>query len=125
MWEGDADPVWSAHPQAARQSFPNLSLAQGRRLLKQIHQLGPVDVGADAEIDIVQPGTPLAEFHPLSMAALGPAAVKADALTAEQVAALVDRPRLTSSADVSYTSASGGAGAAQRSDWTHGPGYQP
>jgi SAM-dependent methyltransferase len=92
MWDGDADPIWSAHPQAARRSFPNLSLCQGRTLLKQIHQLGLVDVGADGEIDIVQPGTPLAQFYRLSMAALGPPTVNANALTPEQAAALVDRP---------------------------------
>jgi SAM-dependent methyltransferase len=92
MWDRDADPVWSTHPQAAKRSFPNLSLSEGRTLFKQIHQLGLVDVGADGEIDIVQPGTPVAEFYRLSMAALRSPTVNADALTPEQAAALVDRP---------------------------------
>jgi trans-aconitate methyltransferase len=92
MWADDADPIWSSHPQAIQQAFPNLSLCQGRTLLKQIHQLGLLDVGADAEIDIIRPGTPLAEFYRLSMTALGPPTVHAKALTAEQAKALVDRP---------------------------------
>jgi hypothetical protein len=75
-----------------QQSFPDLSLSQGRALLRQIHQLGLVNVGADGEIDIIRPGTPLAEFYRLSMAALGPPTVQAKALTAVQAAALVDRP---------------------------------
>jgi hypothetical protein len=37
-------------------------------LLRQIHQLGLVEVGADAETDVIQPGTPPAEFYRLSMA---------------------------------------------------------
>jgi 2-polyprenyl-3-methyl-5-hydroxy-6-metoxy-1,4-benzoquinol methylase len=92
MWAGDADPIWSSHPQAIHKSFPNLSLSQGRTLLRQIHQLGLVDVAADAEIDIIRPGTSLAEFYRLSMVALQPAIVQANAVTAEQAAALVDRP---------------------------------
>jgi trans-aconitate methyltransferase len=92
MWAGDVDLIWSAHPRAVQKSFPNLSLSQGRTLLKQIHQLGLADVGSDAEIDIIRPGTSLAEFYRLSMAALGPPAVHAHALTAEQATDLVDRP---------------------------------
>jgi len=92
MWLADADPVWATHPEAAKKAFPDLSLSRGRGLLREVHQLGLVDVGADAEADIIEPGTPLAEFYRLSMAAIGPAAVKAGALTAEQAAALVERP---------------------------------
>ena len=51
-----------------------------------------VDVGADAEMDIIEPGTPLAEFYRLSMAAIGPPAVEAGVLTAEEAEGLVDRP---------------------------------
>jgi hypothetical protein len=45
------------------------SLSQGRAILRQIHQLGLEDIGADAELDIVQPGTALSEFYRLSLAA--------------------------------------------------------
>jgi SAM-dependent methyltransferase len=92
MWVGDADPVWSLHPEAASQTFPGISLSRGRSLLQEINQLGLVDVGADAEIDIIQAGTDLAEFYRLSMAAIGAPAVRAGALTAQQANALVDRP---------------------------------
>ena len=92
MWVADADPVWATHPDAAHQAFPNVSLGRGRSLLRQIPQLGLIDIGADGEVDIIQAGTPLAEFYALSMAAIGPAAVRAGALTAEQAAALVERP---------------------------------
>ena len=92
MWLADADPVWATHPDAWHQTFPNGSLSRGRTLLGQFHQLGLVDVGADAELDIIEAGTPLAEFYSLSMAAIGPPAVEAGALTVEQAAALVDRP---------------------------------
>jgi SAM-dependent methyltransferase len=92
MWTGDADPIWSLHPEAARRTFPDIALSCGHSLLKEINQLGLVDVGADGEIDIIQSRTPLAEFYRLSMAAIGAPAVAAGALTAEQAAALVDRP---------------------------------
>jgi SAM-dependent methyltransferase len=70
MWIGDANPVWATSPQTAQLACPNLALSQGRSLLRQLHQLGLTDVGADAEIDIIQPGTALAEFYQLSQAAL-------------------------------------------------------
>ena len=92
MWLADADPLWATHPDAWHQTFPNGSLSRGRTLLRQIHQLGLVDVGADAELDIIEAGTPLAEFYDLSMAAIGPPAVEAGALTVEQATALVERP---------------------------------
>ena len=77
LWLGDADPLWAAHPAVWHQTFPSGSLSRGRTLLEQIHELDPVDVGADAEVDIVRAGTPLAEFYRLSMAAIGPPAVEA------------------------------------------------
>jgi SAM-dependent methyltransferase len=92
MWVADADALWSSHPDGWHHTFPSGSLGRGRSLLAQIHQLGLVDIGADGEVDVIQAGTPLAEFYRLSMAAIGPAAVEAGALTAEQAAALVDRP---------------------------------
>ena len=92
LWSEDADPVWSTHPAAWHATFPSGSLSRGRSLLSEVHQLGLVDVGADAEVDIVQAGTPLAEFYRLSMAAIGPAAVAAGALTPEQAGALTERP---------------------------------
>jgi trans-aconitate methyltransferase len=92
LWLADVDPVWATHPDAWHQTFPSGSLARGRSLLGQVHQLGLVDVGADAEVDIIQADTPLAEFYRLSMAAIGPAAVDAGALTPEQANALIDRP---------------------------------
>lgn len=95
MWLADGDPVWATHPASWHLTFPNGSLSRGRTLLRQIHELGLVEVGADAELDIIQPGTPLAEFYGLSMAAIGPSAVGAGALTAEQAAALVERPSQT------------------------------
>jgi hypothetical protein len=69
-----------------------MALSQGRSLLRQIHQLGLTDVGADAEIDIIQAGTDLAEFYRLGMAALAGPRVQAGALSPTQAAALIDRP---------------------------------
>jgi SAM-dependent methyltransferase len=92
LWLADADPLWATHPQAWHKAFPSGSLSRGRSLLRDIHQLGLVDIGADAEVEIVEPGTPLAEFHRLSLAATGPPAVAAGALTPEQAEALTDRP---------------------------------
>lgn len=91
MWLADADPLWATHPDAWRETFPSGSLSRGRSLLGQIHQLDLVGVGADAEVDIIEAGTPLAEFYRLSMAAIGPPAVEAGALTSEQAEALVER----------------------------------
>jgi trans-aconitate methyltransferase len=91
MWLADLDPLWAAHPHAAHTAFPDMSLARGRSLLKQVADVDMVDVGADGQVDIVQAGTPLAEFHRLSMDAIGPAAVRTGALTPEQATALVDR----------------------------------
>ena len=92
LWLADPDLTWSSHPPAWQQTFPDGSLNRGRSLLRLIHQLGLVEVGADAEVDIVQAGTPLAEFYRLSLAAIGPSAVQAGALTPEQAAALAEQP---------------------------------
>jgi 2-polyprenyl-3-methyl-5-hydroxy-6-metoxy-1,4-benzoquinol methylase len=92
MWQNDADPVWSAHPRAWHEAFPHGSPAQGRALLRQIHNLGLVDVDADAELDIVRANTQLAEFYRLSMAALAGPTAATSAITPEECAALVDRP---------------------------------
>jgi SAM-dependent methyltransferase len=92
MWTGDADPVWATSPPSTQIAFPSLALSQGRSLLREIHQLGLEEVGADAEIDIIQAGTDLAEFYQLSQAALARPKVHAGALSLEQATALIDRP---------------------------------
>ena len=92
MWLADADPVWATHPDAWHRTFPAGSLSRGRSLLRQIHQLDLADVGADAEADIIESGSDLAEFYRLSMAAIGPPAVEAGALTPAEATALVERP---------------------------------
>jgi SAM-dependent methyltransferase len=92
LWLGDGDHLWAKHPPAAQQTFPSLSLSRGRSLLRQIHRLDLVEVGADAEVDIIGAGTPLAELYQLSMAAIGPAAVEARVLTPEEAGDLIDRP---------------------------------
>src|SRR5262249_38067343 len=66
-------------------------LGQGRALLRQISRLGLGRIGADGELDIVQPGTPLGEFYRLSLAATAKALVAAGGLTADEVAQLVAR----------------------------------
>jgi SAM-dependent methyltransferase len=95
MWMGDDEPLWAAHPRAWHEAFPNGSLSQGRALLRQIHQLGLEEIAADAELDIVQSGTPLAEFHRLSLAATASATIAAGARTpgdAEELARRLDEP---------------------------------
>jgi trans-aconitate methyltransferase len=91
MWMADADPVWAAHARAAKKAFPNMSVSRGRSLLKQVNHLGLVDVAADSELDVIQPGTPLAEFYRLSLEAIAPAELAAGALTAEQATETMDR----------------------------------
>ena len=92
MWMADADHVWATAPQTTQAAFPNLALSEGRSLLRQIHQLGLVNVGADAEVDIIQAGTDLAEFYQLSQVALAQPKVQAGALTPAQAKVLIDRP---------------------------------
>ena len=92
MWSGDADAVWSTAPRTTQLAFPNLALSQGRALLRQIHQLGLSDVGADAEIDIIRAGTDLAEFYRLSQAALAGPKVQVGALSPARATELIDRP---------------------------------
>ena len=92
MWIGDADPVWATSPPTTHVAFPSMALCQGRALLRHVHQLGLTDVGADAEIDIIQAGTDLAEFYQLSQAALALPKVQAGALSPDQATALIDRP---------------------------------
>jgi SAM-dependent methyltransferase len=92
MWVGDADPVWAASPPTTQLAYPNMALSQGRFLLRQIHQLGLTGVGADAEIDIIQAGTDLAEFYRLSQAALALPKVQAGALSTAEATAMVERP---------------------------------
>jgi SAM-dependent methyltransferase len=92
MWMGDADPLWATSPQTTQAAFPSMALSQGRSLLRQVHQLGLRDVGADAEIDIIQAGTELAEFYQLSQAALATPKVQVGALTPAEATALINRP---------------------------------
>ena len=92
MWSLDADPVWAAHPQAWHRSFPNGSPSRGRWLLDQLPTLDLVDKGADAEVDVVLPGTSLARFYELSLQTVGRAAVAAGVLTARQAQAQAQRP---------------------------------
>ena len=92
MWIGDADPVWVTSPQSTQVAYPSLALSQGRSLLRHIHQLGLTDVGADAETDIIQAGTDLAEFYQLSQAALALPKVEVGALSLAEATALIDRP---------------------------------
>jgi hypothetical protein len=75
----------------ARRLSRGVALTRGW-LLGELPRCGLADVAADAEIDLVRPGTPLAEFHQLSAKAIAPAAVAAGALTEEQAAALQNRP---------------------------------
>ena len=92
MWIGDADPVWATSPQTTHFAFPSLAMSQGRSLLRHVHQLGLTNVSADAEIDIIQAGTDLAEFYQLSQAALAGPKVQAGALSLAQATTLTDRP---------------------------------
>ena len=48
--------------------------------------------GDGAELDIVQPGTALAEFYQLSMAALAEPMISAGVMTASEAAGLAARP---------------------------------
>jgi hypothetical protein len=64
---------------------------QGRAVLRQIHQLGLEDVGADAELDIVRPGTELSEFYRLSVAATAGPLVSSGVMTAAEEARLEGR----------------------------------
>ena len=90
IWMADPDELWASHPDVWHRTFPAGTLGRGRSLLKQIHQLGLVEVAADAQLDIVHSGTPLAEFYRLSLAAIAPAAVAAGVLTGEQAAAQIE-----------------------------------
>jgi SAM-dependent methyltransferase len=91
MWLADYDPIWAAHPVAWHEAFPHGSLGQGRALLRQIHQLGLADIGADAELDIVQPGTELAEFYQRSIATLSEPMISAGVMTTNEAARLAGR----------------------------------
>ena len=92
MWLGDFDPDWAAHPGGWHEAFPSGSPSQGRALLRQIHQLGLTGIGADAELDVVQPGTELAEFYQLSMAATAEALISAGVMSPAGAARLTARP---------------------------------
>jgi hypothetical protein len=64
-------------------------------MLRQIHRLGLTDVGADAELDIVQAGTPEAEFYRLSIGATAEARVDAGVISpkqAQEAIARLDEP---------------------------------
>ena len=92
MWIGDADSLWATSPPTTQVAFPSMALSQGRSLLRQIHELALTEVGADAEIDIIQAGTDLAEFYQLSQAALATPKVEAGALSLGEATAIIDRP---------------------------------
>ena len=92
MWIGDADPLWASAPASSQVAFPSVALSQGRSLLRQVPELGLTEVGADAEIDIIQAGTDLAEFYRLSQAALVVPRVQVGAMTRAQAVAVTHRP---------------------------------
>ena len=79
-------------PPTVQAAFPSMAMSQGRSLLRQVHQLGLADVGADAEMDIIQAGTDLAEFYQLSQAVLALPKVQAGAFSLAEATALIDRP---------------------------------
>jgi SAM-dependent methyltransferase len=91
MWVGDFEPMWARHPVIHHEAFPNGSLSQGRALLRQIHQLGLERVGADAELDVVQHGTPLCEFYKLSFLAQAPRLIESGAITSHDASELIAR----------------------------------
>jgi hypothetical protein len=62
-------------------AFPHAAEDEARRL---------EDVGADAEVDVVAPGTALSEFYRLSLNAIAPAAVAAGVLTRDEARAHAD-----------------------------------
>ena len=89
MWLEDFHPIWRAHPWAWHEAFPSGSLGAGKALLRQIHRLGLTEIGADAELDIVQPGTPLADFYRLSMIVTAGPLVEGGVLSRSEAEALV------------------------------------
>jgi hypothetical protein len=58
---------------------------------RQIHRLDLESIGADGELDIVQSGTPLAEFYRLSMAATAKPLIAAGIVAPDDAAELVAR----------------------------------
>jgi 2-polyprenyl-3-methyl-5-hydroxy-6-metoxy-1,4-benzoquinol methylase len=92
LWAADLDSTWSAHPRAWHEAFPHGSMSQGRALPRQIGRLGLEETGADAELDVVAPGTSAAEFYQLSMAAMQQRCVEAGILTSAEAGALTSRP---------------------------------
>jgi SAM-dependent methyltransferase len=91
MWMADFDPIWAAHPAASHEAFPNGSLAQGRAALRQIQQLELEDVGGDAELDVVQHGTPLCEFYRLSLSAMAPQLIASGVVSSKEAAQVIAR----------------------------------
>ena len=61
------------------------------RSCARIRRLDLEDVGADAELDVVRPGTSLAEFYRLSVAALMETLISTGLLTAGEAARLMAR----------------------------------
>ena len=77
-------PATAHHPAAVRHTQP------GRRR-PNCPRLGLADISADAELDIVLPGTALAEFYRLSIEALSQSLISAGLLTAAEAARLTAR----------------------------------
>ena len=57
-------------------------------MLRQFPQLGLAHIGADGELDIVQPGTPPAEFYLLRQAAMAEQLIAAGVMTTKQMVEL-------------------------------------
>ena len=73
------------------EAFPHGSKFQGRAMPRQIHLLDLDEIGADAELDIVAAGTPLAEFHQLSLAAMEQRCLDAGIMADAEARARIDR----------------------------------
>jgi SAM-dependent methyltransferase len=91
MWMADFDPLWAAHPAAWHEAFSAGSPSQGRAVLREIHQLGLEDVGADAELDVVQHGTPLCEFYRISLSAMAPRLIASGVVRSEEASHVIAR----------------------------------
>ena len=77
-----------SHPRAWHEAFANGSLSRGRAMLRQFPQLGLAHIGADGELDIVQPGTPPAEFYLLRQAAMAEQLIAAGVMTTKKMVEL-------------------------------------
>jgi SAM-dependent methyltransferase len=85
VMQAEPDPERLALFCAFNEALPTIDFECGRMLLDELSQAGLVETTGDVRVDVVEGGTPLAQWERLSIRAVSPEALEAGTATIEQI----------------------------------------